>query len=176
MVVDFTKENSNYSIQNIIQVLSQASFMDPQIHTFMMSPSYILKVVGDIHRSQWTADNTQNNYWLKISVTDSDMNLVPNYSAIHIYVCFQTIGFNYQTQQYTFGNCVNPPSKGNTDIADIRNIEGFWAFVNISYGVSPKNYFFQTNNINPNKPPPKPKSKKLDIIDPKTGKKIKLKE
>jgi hypothetical protein len=173
MVVKFSKENTNYSKENIVQVLSQASLMEPKIHKYMMSNKYILKVEGDIHRSQWTADNTLNNYWFKIKVYDDDMNLVPDFSAVHIYVCFQTTYFDYNTQQYLFGNCINPPPKKNTDIADISSVVGFWAFVNISYNLNPTNFFFNTNNIN-KKSPPKRKNKRIDIIDPKTGKKIKI--
>lgn len=173
MVLKFSKKNTNYSQQNIVDVLMQASQIDYKIYNFMNSQSYILKVEGDIHRSQWTADNTMNNYWLKIKVYDSDMNPVPGYTAIHIYVCFQTITYNYQMNQYIFENCINPNPKKSTDIADVNGLNGFWSFVNISYGINPNQYFFDTNNVT-KKTTPKKINKKLDIINPKTGKKIKI--
>lgn len=174
MVVKFSKNNSNYSKDNIIQVLYQASQVDNNIYNFIVSNNYILKVEGDIHRSQWTSDNTQNNYWLKIKVFDLNMNPQPGYTALHIYVCFQTLYYDYVSNNFLQGNCINPPPKDGTDIADISLTTGYWSFVNISYGVSPKTYFFNSNNINIKNPPPKPKSKRLDIIDSKTGKKIKI--
>lgn len=173
MVLTFSKKNTNYNKQNIVDVLMQASQKDPTIYSFINSNKYIVKVEGDIHRSQWTSDNTNNNYWIKIKIYDSDMNVVDGYNALHIYLCFQTIVYNYQINQYIFGSCLNPAPKKGTDIADISNKSGYWAFVDISYGINPNKYFFQSNNMKP-KSPPKKVSKKLDIIDPKTGKKIKI--
>lgn len=174
MVLKFSKKNSNYNKQNIVDVLMQASQIDYKIYNFINSNNFIVKVEGDIHRSQWTSDNTNNNYWIKIKVYDSNMMPISDYSALHIYVCFQTILYNYQSNSFIFGKCINPPAIKGTDIADISSMNGHWSFVNISYGIQPQNYFFQTNNIKKNKPIPKKINKKLDIINPKTGKKIKI--
>lgn len=176
MVLTFSKNNSNYTQQNISDVLMQAArTKDPNIYKYIVSNNYIVKVEGDIHRSQWTSDNTHNNYWIKIKIYDNEMMPVPGYSALHIYVCFQTIMFHYQNNKYIFGNCINPNAKKGTDIADISLLNGYWSFVDISYGIKPQQYFFESNNIKPKSPPKKPVSKKLDIINPKTGKKIKIK-
>lgn len=174
MVLTFSKKNSNYNQQNISDVLMQASQVDGKLYQYIVSGSYIVKVEGDIHRSQWTSDNTQNNYWIKIKVYDSDMMPVQGYTALHIYVCFQTIMYNYRQNNYIFGNCINPLPKEGTDIAEINNLNGYWSFVDISYGIKPQQYFFQTNNMKPKLPLKKQPSKKLNIINPKTGKKIKI--
>ena len=175
MVLKFSKKNSNYNQQNIVDVLMQAArTKDPNIYQYITSNNFIVKVEGDIHRSQWTADNTQNNYWIKIKIYDSNMMPVSGYTALHIYVCFQTYMYHYQTNKMIFGNCINPLPKKGTDIADISNLNGFWTFVDISYGINPQQYFFDSNNMKPKSPPKKQPSKKLDIINPKTGKKIKI--
>lgn len=168
MVLIFSKKNTNYTQQNIVDVLMQASQVDQKIYFFVNSPNHIVKIEGDIHRSQWTADNINNNFWLKIRIYDINMKPIFGYKALHIYVCFQTITYDYKTNQFIFGKCVNPIVKKGTDIADIRNYNGFWSFVNISYDI---NDIKQIQN-----PPKKQPSKKLDIINPKTGKKIKILE
>ena len=99
---------------------------------------------------------------------------IQGYTALHIYICYQTVMFHYKTGQYIFGNCINPPPKEGTDIAEISNLNGFWSFVDISYGIKPQQYFFDSNKMKPKSLPKKQKSKKLDIINPKTGKKIKI--
>jgi len=174
MVVHFSKQKSNYSKDNIVKVLFQACQFDNNLYAYINSNDYIVKVEGDIHRSQWTADNTNNNYWFKVKVYDLDMMPQPGYSAIHIYVCFQTMYLNYNANPPSFflGQCINPPAIDGTDLADISSVTGFWSYVNISYGVSPKSYFFNSNNLDIKKPPKKRENKKLDIINPKTGQKI----
>ena len=176
MVVSFSKKKSNYSKDNIVKVLFQAAQFDNNLYAYINSKNYIVKIEGDIHRSQWTADNRKNNYWIKIKVYNLDMIPQPGYDSIHIYVCFQTIYLNYNTNppSYIIGNCINPPPIKGTDLADINEVTGFWSYVNISYGVTPKTYYFNTNNLNIKKPPKKVESKKLDIINPKTGKKIEI--
>jgi len=174
MVVKFSKQNSNYTQQNIIDILSVASMQNPLIYNLMMSPHNYILVEGDIHRSQFTADNTKNNFWFKIKGFTSDGMPLAELSAAHIYVCFRKIIFDYRTQQYVIGGCINPrPFKG-TDLADISRMRGTWEFVKMTYGLSPKNYFQLSNKAALRKPVKKSPSKKLQIIDPKTGKPIKI--
>ena len=172
MVVKFSKQQSNYTQQNIIDVLSVASMENPLIYNLMMSPYDYILVEGDVHRSQFTADNTWNNFWIKIKGFTSDGFPIPELKAAHIYLCFRNIVFDYRSRQFIIGGCINPPEKKGTDIADISQLRGTWEFVRITYGLSPRTYFRQQNQNR--KPVKKSPSKALKIIDPKTGKQIKV--
>jgi len=175
MVVQFKSGlYNNYTQQNIIDILSVAAQQNFMIYNLMMSPYDYILVEGDIHKSQWTSDNTQNNYWFKIKGFASNGYPLKELKAAHIYVCFKQISFDYRKNQYMFGMCINPEPYKGTDIANISNLNGYWEFVNITYGLSPANYFQQTNkNVKKVKTPQK---KKLEIIDPKTGKPIIIKD
>jgi hypothetical protein len=174
MVVKFSKQDSNYTQQNIIDILTVASMQNPLIYNLMMSPYHYILVEGDIHRSQFTADNTKNNFWFKIKGFTNDGFPMAELAAAHIYVCYRKIVFDYRTQQYVIGGCVNPrPIKG-TDIADINRMRGTWEFVKITYGLSPRTHFKLSNKTALKKPVKKSPSKALQIIDPKTGKPIKI--
>ena len=127
MVVIFTKQKSNYNQQNIIDILSVVNH--PTINHLIHSPRDYIRVVGDIHRSQFTSDNPQNYFWFKIQAFVNDM-AIPELNAVHIYVCFQQYVFNYRTKQYILGSCINP--EGSTDIADISGLMGFWQFKKIT--------------------------------------------
>lgn len=170
MVVKFSKQNSNYTQQNIIDILSVVSMQNPLIYNLMMSPNDYILVQGDIHRSQFTSDNINNNYWFKIKGYINDFP-VAELSAAHVYVCFRKIIFNYINQQYVIGGCVNPRPYKGTDLADISNMRGTWEFVKITYGLSPRSY---AKRENLKKIPLKRESKKLQIVDPKTGKPIQI--
>jgi hypothetical protein len=165
MVVIFTKQNSNYTQQNIIDVLSVINH--PTINYLIHSQRDYIKVVGDIHRSQFTSDNPQNYFWFKIQGYMNDF-LIPDFKAVHIYVCFRQMQFNYNTRQYVMGGCINP--EGHTDIADISGLMGFWEFKKITFGLSSRNIVRQGNR----RPVKKLPSKKLEIVDPKTGKAIQI--
>jgi len=173
MVVKFKNGlYNNYTQQNIINILSVASQQNFLIYNLMISPYDYILVEGDIHRSQMTSDNTLNNYWFKIKGFSSNGYIIPKLKSAHIYVCFRQYFFDYRTQQYNIGMCFNPEPYKGTDIANINNLDGHWEYVNITYGISPMNYFKQTNkNVKKIKTPVK---KKLEIIDPKTGKPIKI--
>ena len=173
---DFSKQNSNYTRQNIVNVITQASYKDSKLRQYVMdSNNYIIFIDGDIHRSQWTADNTYNNYWIKVKVFDSKWKPIPGYKALHIYVCYKYFRYDPNIKGY-ISNCINPPpTQEHGPIADIRGLNGYWEFVNITKShIQPQQYFFQSNNINPRTPPKKQPSKRLDIINSATGNKIKI--
>ena len=161
MVVIFSKQNSNYTQQNIIDILSVINH--PTINFLIHSQRDYIKVVGDIHRSQFTSDNPENFYWFKIQGYMNDF-VIPEFKAVHVYVCFRQMQFNYNTRQYVMGGCINPESR--TDIADISGLMGFWEFKKITYGLSPK----PSPTRGPRKAVKKAPSKALIRIDPKTGK------
>ncbi len=171
MVVKFSKNNSNYTRQNIIDILTVASMQNQLIYNLMMSPYDYILVEGDIHRSQYTHDNTYNNYWLKVKGFSGDGFPIASLKAAHIYLCFRQIQYDYNMRNYIIGECINPPEKRGTDIADISQLRGTWEFVKITYGLSPRTYAKQNQ---PRKPIKKRKKNVLQIIDPKTGKPIKI--
>ena len=165
MVVIFTKQNSNYTQQNIIDILSVINH--PTLNYLIHSQRDYIKVVGDIHRSQFTSDNPENYFWLKIQAYVNDM-LLPEFRAVHVYVCFRQFTLDYRTGQYVTGGCINP--EGRTDVADISGLMGYWQFKKITYGLSPK---VPVRRV-PSKPVKKRERKRLQIIDPKTGKPVQI--
>ena len=171
MVVKFSKQNSNYTKQNIIDILTVASMQNQLIYNLMVAPYDYILVEGDIHRSQYTHDNTYNNYWIKIKGFTSEGYPIQSLKAAHIYLCFRQIEYDYQLRNYIIGNCINPPEKSGTDLADISQMRGTWEFVKITYGLSPRT---MAKKSGPRKPVPKRKKNVLKIIDPKTGKPIKI--
>lgn len=133
MVVVFSKQNTNYNQQNIIDILKM--IRDPTIQYLIRHPVDTLTVFGDIHNSQWTSDNPKNHYWFKIKGFSSTID-TSFLSSIHIYVCFRL--YKIIKGRYIPQKCINPPMKKQTDIADISKLTGFWEFVRITYGhVSP---------------------------------------
>ena len=165
MVVIFSKQNSNYTQQNIIDILSVINH--PTINYLLHSQRDYIKIVGDIHRSQFTSDNPQNYFWFKLQGYMNDF-LIPELKAAHVYVCFRQMSLNYNTGQYVMGGCINP--EGRTDVADISGLMGFWEYKKITFGLSPKPSPTRTVR----KPIKKSPTKKLQIIDPKTGKPIQI--
>ena len=173
MVVRFSKQKSNYNQQNIVDIIATASIKNPLLYQLMMSPTHTLLVQGDIHNSQYTYDNIKNNYWFKLKGYDENGVLIPELRAAHIYVCFVQMVYDYKKQQYKTSACYNPPPKKGTDIADISGVVGLWQYVRITYGTNP---IFIAPKKNIKRKTPKKVSKKLEIIDPKTGKPIIIKK
>lgn len=171
MVVYFTKQTSNYTQQNIIDILTLVSSKNSLIYNLMLSQKSYILVEGDIHRSQFTADNKFNNYWLKIKGYDDNGRIINELRAAHIYLCFRQFMFDYRSQQYKVSSCYNPPTKGNTDIADISQLMGMWEFVKITYGIE-KPIIKRNSKKRSIK---KRSNKRLEIINPKTGKPISIK-
>ena len=165
MTILFTKQHTNYHHQNIIDLVS--SINDPVIQNAILDTKNHIKIFGDIHRTQFLSDNPEQYYWVRLSVNDEYGIPIIGYNGIHIFVCFRL--FQYKNGSYIKGECINPPSLNNTDIADITQIFGGWEFRKITYGFKQsiiENIETKKNN--------KPRKKNiLKIIDPKTGKEIK---
>ena len=174
MVVQFSKQNSNYTKQNIIDILTTASLENPLIYDLIVSHNKSIVVYGDIHNSQYTYDNIKNNYWFKIKGYDENGSLIPELKAAHIYVCFVQIIYDFYNKGYNMSSCYNPPPKKNTDIADINGVNGLWQYVRITYGHQPM--YIPPQQKQQKKKISKPISRKLEIIDPKTGKPIIIKK
>lgn len=163
-MIKFTKQNTNYHHQNIIDLLHNIN--DPVIQNAIKEDSKeIIQIMGDIHRSQFLADNPENYFWLRIQVLNENGEFIPGYEGIHIFVCFRLL--NIQNGKYVIGQCINPPTQGKGDIANISKLFGFWEFRKMTNS-------FTTNlkQISKKENSPKRKKSPLKIIDPKTGKEI----
>lgn len=130
MVVFFSKQFSNYNQQNIVDLLS--TIPDPNINYLIHHVSDGIKVMGDIHRSQITSDNPNNNFWLKIRGNSSEFD-TGYLNSVHIFVCFREYNYNKRSKRYTPGKCINPPVRNGTDLADISQLNGYWEFVKITF-------------------------------------------
>jgi len=118
MVVEFSKKNPNFNkfiITNLI-----ATIPDMEINELAYSQKDYVKVVGDIHKSQWTADNVYDRFWFKLEGYRNGVK-IPRLKAVHVYVC-----------AYVNGYCVNPPVKYGTDLPT-NSESAFWMFSDISY-------------------------------------------
>jgi hypothetical protein len=168
----FENPESNYNQQNMVDIITYLSSMDNTIYEIMNSSFNYILVSGDVHKSQFLAENKGDNYWITIKAFSGNHKPIPGYKAIHIFLCFKQMTYDYMSNQYYFTDtCINPPKYKGTDIADISNLMGIWQYVNHTYGIKPKQYYQEEKN----RPTVvKREKKRLEIIDPKTGKPIKL--
>ena len=159
-MIRFTKQNSNYHPQNIIDLLY--SINDEVISGALNSLTHTVIVVGDIHRSMFSADNADGLYWLKIRVVNENGAVIDGYGALHVFVCFRLSVL--RNGSYHRGPCITPPPKAGTDIAEVSNLVGWWEFKRMTKNI-------QSAIINSPRPPPSRRpSKRFTITDPKTGK------
>lgn len=162
MNVVFTKEETNYTKENIEQIINSISFTD-SLRGIYNNSNYKIMVMGDIHRSQFISENINNNFWFTIKIKTLNHTVVPLDTSIHIYVCFRLIDYNGNRL-----NCVNPLPYKNTDIADIRDLYGYWEYVGMTD--SNKSKYVNVRKTGLKKIVRKP----LKIIDPKTNKEINI--
>lgn len=167
MVVLFTKQNSNYHQQNLIDLLFVSG--DPLIAHMINDPDGVIQIIGDIHYSQWTHDNPNHYYWFKVTGLYK-AKIVPELEAVHVYVCFRKLNKFSQPME-----CINPPRHPGSDAADIRGLRGYWEYRGISYKHMSHLPLMQILQ------PPQTqqikvysKSRSLKITDPKTGKAIEI--
>ena len=129
MVLDFSKQTSNYNKQNIADVLNVVP--DAEISKLLHHPKDTIRIEGDIHRSQMSSDNPYHNFWFKISGKQNGKELT-HLRSYHIFVCFRLYQYNYDTWSYEPNQCVNPDEEPGKDIADISKWTGFWEYTNIT--------------------------------------------
>ena len=130
MVVLFSKKQSNYVQQNLIDILK--SIPDPTIRRLAKHSKDHVKVIGDIHRSQWIAENPFGLFWFKIKGQQNNQN-IPYLSSVHIYVCYRLLHFNSISMSYTPGYCIAPNPIPNTDLPDLTGLMGHWEYAGISF-------------------------------------------
>jgi hypothetical protein len=133
MVVKFSKQNSNYIQQNIIDIL-QTTVPDKKINKLAndKNDNNYIKIIGDIHRSQMTIDNPYGLFWFKIKAYEDGKELYL-LSAVHIYVCFRLMKFIKKKNGYFPGECIIPYNIPGTDLPDISRLVGHWEFAKITY-------------------------------------------
>lgn len=131
MTVTFSKQASNYHPQNLIDILQYIP--DKNIRDLAKHSKDSIKVIGDIHRSQFIADKP-GLFWFKIKGYKNGEE-VPGLSSVHIFVCFRQFRLDKKKKKYIPAKkCINPKPFPGTDIADITRLFGTWEFVDITYG------------------------------------------
>jgi hypothetical protein len=128
MVVYLSKEESNYTHENIVTLLQ--NIPEQGLNYLSNHPSDYILVNGDIHRSQYSSSNPLNYYWFKIKGFQDEEEIM-SLRSIHIYVCFRTYNYSHYTKGYEAGECINPESY--TDVADVSGLMGQWEFAGITY-------------------------------------------
>jgi hypothetical protein len=128
MVVYLSKEESNYTHENIVTLLQ--NIPEQGINFLSNHPTDFIIVKGDIHRSQYSSSNPSNYYWFKIQGFQNGEEIM-SIRSIHIFVCFRLYRYSKNTEGYVAGECVNPESY--TDIADVSGLVGQWEFAGITY-------------------------------------------
>lgn len=130
MTVTFSKEQSNYNRKNLVYLLE--NIPDKNIKSLATHPVDSIKVMGDIHNTQWTADNPRGLYWFRIKGT-KDGKDVESVKSVHIYVCFRQFEYDRKTQKYIPAKCIVPKMIGNSGLPDISRLFGSWEFSKITY-------------------------------------------
>ncbi len=156
----------NYIEQNILDIIR--SINEPIIQDAFNDEHDRIMVHGPIHRSQKTIDNPEKYYWLRISITDKNNNIIPGYGGIHIFLCFQLWYWN--NNNYILGECITPEPYLNQDIANVENLLGFWRFIRFTYEA--KKSFEQVVRSIDTRSQITRKRNPFAIINPKTGEKI----
>ena len=130
MTVIFSKQASNYHPQNMIDLLQ--TIPDKTIHALANHKDNYVKVIGDIHRSQFIPDRP-GQYWFKIKGYKNGLE-IPELASVHIYVCFRRFIYDKGTEMYIPSKrCINPYPYPDTDVADITRLFGAWEFLDITY-------------------------------------------
>jgi hypothetical protein len=129
MVVFFSKQESNYTQNNLVNLLQYIPEQGISYLANHLTDSIIVK--GDIHRSQYSSSNPDNYFWFKIEGYQ-DGEEIKFMRSIHIFVCFRLYKYSHFTKGYIAGDCINPESY--TDIADVGKLTGQWEFAGITYG------------------------------------------
>ena len=165
MTIRFVPQGKNYHPENIKQIIENIN--EPVVKDAVKSEKKEVRVIGDIHYTQWTSDNPENHYWFRFSVHDENGDAITGYSGIHVFVCFRV--WDFHNGKFKPGKCIRPnPYKGG-DVADISNLYGGWEMKKITYGFQQS---VQQNAEQIKRTIPKRQRKRISIIDPKTGKKI----
>lgn len=129
-MITFSRENSNYIKENMVDMLLRVPSMD--IQELINHSTDKITVMGDIHRSQFEAGNINNCFWFKITGTRDGKDVL-YIRSMHLYVCFRQYYYDNNGNVYLM-DCINPPEQFGTDIADISNLYGHWELRKITYG------------------------------------------
>jgi len=133
--------NKNFNIQNMSNIIYQLNI--PKLNYYIDHPFTSVEVKGNIHRSQWTSDNPDHNYWVRVSVTDENGYPVIGLSTLHIFLCYRIYNQVQYSNQIYKGKCIKPePIREGSDYPDVSRLFGNWETLSWSNGPSKK--------INPN--------------------------
>jgi hypothetical protein len=111
----------------------------PQLNYYINHPYASVEVKGNIHRSQWTSDNPNHNYWVRVSVNDQEGFPVVGLSTLHIFLCFRIWNQVQYSGQMIKGQCVKPkPVREGSDYPDVSKLFGNWETISWSDGPTKK--------------------------------------
>jgi len=133
-------EEKNFNTQNMMNVIFNLRI--PNLNQYINDPNSQVEVRGLIHRSQWTSDNPQHNYWIRVMVTDQTGYPVPELSSIHVFLCYRLINSSHNgatySNQYYRGECIKPEPLNGGDYPDVSKYFGNWEAISWSNGPSSK--------------------------------------
>ena len=128
--------NKNYNENNMINIIFNLNI--PELNYYINDEIAEVEVKGNIHRSQWTSDNPEHNYWVRVMVKDAGGLPVLGLSTLHIYLCYRVYNKVHYSNQYMLGNCIKPEPLNGGDYPDVSKYFGNWEAISWSNGPSKK--------------------------------------
>ena len=134
-------KNKNFNEQNMTKIIYYLNI--PGLNYYINDQYAQVEVIGNIHRSQWTSDNPDHNYWVRVMVKDAGDLPVLGLSTLHIFLCYRVYNQVQYSNQVYKGACIIPePVREGSDYPDVSRLFGNWEAISWSNGPS--------NKINPN--------------------------
>jgi len=128
--------NKNFNEQTIKTMIYYLHI--PNLNYYINHQFASVEVKGNIHRSQWTSDNPNHNYWIRVSVSDENGYPVIGLSTLHIFLCFRLYKTVQYSNQLSRGECIKPKSVQGSDYPDVSRLFGDWEAISWSTGPSTK--------------------------------------
>mgnify|MGYP001476686954 CR=1 FL=1 len=118
-------EEKNFSERNMKNVIYNLNI--PGLNSYFDHNDAYVEVRGLVHRSQWTSDNPDHRYWIRVLVFDEYGMPVMGLSALHIFLCFHVYNQNPHMNRNYVGSCITPePIQLNGDYPDTSPFFGNW--------------------------------------------------
>jgi len=129
--------NKNFNTMHMGNIIFNLNI--PGLNYYINHQFASVEVKGNIHRSQWTSDNPNHNYWVRVSVNDAEGFPVVGLSTLHIFLCYRVWTKVQFSGQMIRGQCVKPePVRQGSDYPDVSRLFGNWEAISWSNGPSKK--------------------------------------
>lgn len=130
-------KNKNFNEQRMINIIYNLNILN--LNYYINNPYAQVEVMGNIHRSQWTSDNPDHNYWVRVSVKDENGYPVVELSTLHIFLCYRLYNQVQYSNEIYRGECIKPePVRKGSDYPDVSRLFGNWEAIGWSNGPSVK--------------------------------------